>query len=305
MEVTAVCLSLVMNVLMLLVAQIQRGCFAQNSDAALLHIDPNRLQLFQYEAASLNCEGVDGSTGWRVMRKMKRTIKPCSTNWETSRESSCSIKNAYAADNGEYWCENERGERSNVVNITVTAGSVVLVSPVLPVTEGSDVTLRCETQTTPSNLTADFYKDGFLFGNGSTGEMTIHSVSKSDEGFYKCSISDSEESPESWLAVRALHQEPHPLPWVLVTAVVALPALLLLLLLVGLVVLLRLGKHKGSGETSDANPQQATYAVITIKNRAEPGARTPAPPVTHPCPTEENALYSAISLKTSKKSQSN
>ncbi|XP_029932743.1 Fc receptor-like protein 5 [Myripristis murdjan] len=206
MEVTAVCLTLVMNVLMLLVAQIQHGYNAQKGDAALLHIDPNRLQLFRYEPVSVSCEEFEGSSGWRVMRTIKGEIKACSTNQETSRESSCSINNAYSADGGEYWCENERGERSHAVNITVTDGSVVLESPVLPVMEGSDVTLRCKAKTTPSNLTADFYKDGFLFGNGSTGEMTIHSVSKSDEGFYKCSISDSEESPESWLAVRVPHR---------------------------------------------------------------------------------------------------
>ncbi|TMS02146.1 hypothetical protein E3U43_007686 [Larimichthys crocea] len=31
--------------------------------------------------------------------------------------------------------------------------------------------------------------------------MTIHSASKSDEGFYKCSISGGGESLSSWLAV--------------------------------------------------------------------------------------------------------
>ncbi|XP_029931552.1 uncharacterized protein LOC115376200 [Myripristis murdjan] len=110
------------------------------------------------------------------------------------------------------------------------AGSVVLESPVLPVTEGSDVTLRCKTKTTPSNLTADFYKNGFLFGNGSTGEMTIHSVSKSDEGFYKCSVSDSGKSPQSWLAVRALHTPPPDATLIGVTVVLAVLLLALGLL---------------------------------------------------------------------------
>ncbi|KAM4611886.1 uncharacterized protein ACJ7VT_012520 [Polymixia lowei] len=67
--------------------------------------------------------------------------------------------------------------------------------------EGDDVTLRCRTQT-PSNLTADFYKDGSLIGTESTGEMIIHSVSRSDEGLYKCNRRGLGESPESWLAVR-------------------------------------------------------------------------------------------------------
>uniref|UniRef100_A0A667ZF60 Ig-like domain-containing protein n=1 Tax=Myripristis murdjan TaxID=586833 RepID=A0A667ZF60_9TELE len=171
-------------------------------DPALLRVFPDRLQHFEYEEVSFSCEELDGSSGWRVMRMTNRIVKLCAPDWETSNEASCSIETAYpVVDSGKYWCENEKGQRSNAVSITVTAGSVILESPVLPVMEGSDVTLRCKTKTTPSSLTADFYKDGFLIRNSSTGEMTIHSISKSDEGFYKCSISDSGESPESWLDV--------------------------------------------------------------------------------------------------------
>ncbi len=79
---------------------------------------------------------------------------------------------------------------------------MILESPVLPVREGTNVTLRCRKKTTSSRLPADFYKDGLLMGSSSTREMTIHNVSKSDEGLYKCRISDIGESPESWLAVR-------------------------------------------------------------------------------------------------------
>ena len=73
--------------------------------------------------------------------------------------------------------------------------------------EGSDVTLRCwykkkTTDKPSSDLPADFYKDGSLIRTQPTGQMTIHSVSVSDEGFYKCNISDLGESPESWMGVR-------------------------------------------------------------------------------------------------------
>uniref|UniRef100_A0A667ZNU1 Ig-like domain-containing protein n=1 Tax=Myripristis murdjan TaxID=586833 RepID=A0A667ZNU1_9TELE len=169
----------------------------------LLRVFPDRLQHFEYEEVLFSCEELDGSSGWRVMRMTNRIVKLCAPDWETSNEASCSIEAAYpVVDSGKYWCENEKGQRSNAVSITVTAGSVILESPVLPVMEGSDVTLRCKAKTTPSNLTADFYKDGVFIRSSSTGETTIHSISKSDEGFYKCSISDSGESPESWLAVR-------------------------------------------------------------------------------------------------------
>ncbi|XP_078020549.1 uncharacterized protein LOC144459781 isoform X1 [Epinephelus lanceolatus] len=52
-----------------------------------------------------------------------------------------------------------------------------------------------------SNFPADFYKDGRLIERSSTGNMTISSVSKSDEGLYRCHISGAGESPESRLAV--------------------------------------------------------------------------------------------------------
>ncbi|XP_056224910.1 neural cell adhesion molecule 1-A-like isoform X2 [Seriola aureovittata] len=76
---------------------------------------------------------------------------------------------------------------------------VILQSPVLPVTEGHDVTLHCKTKTTPSNLPAAFYKDDVLIGSELTGHVIIRNFSKSDEGAYKCVISDHGESPPSWL----------------------------------------------------------------------------------------------------------
>ncbi|KAI3376303.1 hypothetical protein L3Q82_016410, partial [Scortum barcoo] len=104
-------------------------------------------------------------------------------------------------DSGVYWCESRDGTTSNTINITVTGGSVILQSPVLPVMEGDDVTLHCKTKTPPSNLPAAFYKDGSLIRPESAGHMTIHHVSKSDEGLYKCHISSHGESPPSWISV--------------------------------------------------------------------------------------------------------
>uniref|UniRef100_A0A8P4KG14 Ig-like domain-containing protein n=1 Tax=Dicentrarchus labrax TaxID=13489 RepID=A0A8P4KG14_DICLA len=173
-------------------------------------IIPTRLQLFEYESLSFKCSGFDGLTGWNILRKIKAEIAPCdSEKWGVSTESSCSIRGAFPDDSGEYWCEAEGGNRSNSVNINVTGGLVILESPVLPVMKGDAVTLRCRTKTS-SNLIADFYKDGLLIGSSFTKETTIYSVSESDEGLYKCIISDVGESPESWLTVRELHTETHP-----------------------------------------------------------------------------------------------
>ncbi|KAM8748190.1 uncharacterized protein AB9X84_015937 [Acanthopagrus schlegelii] len=124
------------------------------------------------------------------------------SQWETST-GTVIIKPAFAWQGGEYWCENRAGERTNSVNITVTAGDVILESPTLPVKERHSVTLRCRKRATSSNLPADFFKDGHFSRTGYTGEMTIDSVSRSDEGLYKCRISGAGNSAESWLAVGA------------------------------------------------------------------------------------------------------
>ncbi|XP_024144174.1 tyrosine-protein kinase receptor TYRO3-like [Oryzias melastigma] len=88
-----------------------------------------------------------------------------------------------------------------VVNISVSGGSVILQSPVLPVMEGHDLTLSCQSKTPPSNPSAAFYKDGSLIRTEPTGHMTLQHVSRSDEGLYKCHIRDHGESPSSWISV--------------------------------------------------------------------------------------------------------
>jgi len=88
-------------------------------------------------------------------------------------------------------------------------GPVILQSPVLPVMEGHDVTLHCKTKTTPSNLPAAFYKDGSLIRTEAAGHMTIHHVSRSDEGLYRCNIRGHGESPPSWISVTGQEVKGH------------------------------------------------------------------------------------------------
>ncbi|XP_042368253.1 low affinity immunoglobulin gamma Fc region receptor III-like [Plectropomus leopardus] len=236
MKVSALGFRLLTNML-LLVAQILKG-YAQKHDAAFSRIVPSRLQLFEYESVTFNCESFNGSTGWEVVRRVNGEFTSCAAKWRRYSGSTCAIRNSYQSDSGEYWCRTGAGGRSNGVNVTVTAGSVILESPVLPVMEGDAATLSCRTKADSSNFTADFYKDGLFVGSGSEGEMTIHSVSKSDEGLYKCHIYDCGESPASWLAVRELLGDARPrsddscqIYVVLRAAIVAVVVALLLLLL--------------------------------------------------------------------------
>ncbi|XP_044198013.1 low affinity immunoglobulin gamma Fc region receptor II-a-like isoform X2 [Thunnus albacares] len=193
MEVTALCFRLLM---LEIIQQVQE------SDAAFLRITPDRLQHFELDSVSLDCVGFDDSTQLRGIRNNEEFTPVCDINKRTPTESFCTIDVAYTVESGEYWCETDGGERSNSVNITVTAGSVILESPVLPVMGGDNVTLRCRNKTNSTNLRADFYKDGVLMKSTAAAEMTINNVSMSDEGLYKCT-SDVGTSPESWLAVGA------------------------------------------------------------------------------------------------------
>ncbi|XP_062301377.1 low affinity immunoglobulin gamma Fc region receptor III-like [Scomber scombrus] len=187
------------DVVALLIVQVHHGYFAQKADAAFPRIVPDRLQFFLYEKVSVHCDENDGFTEWRLKMNLNK-IHPANSGCHLSAPS-CTMYPILQSHSGEYWCEDEEGGKSHAVNISVTAGSVILESPAHPVLEGEDVTLYCKNKRTQSKHIADFYKDGSSLGTRYTGNLSIQNVSKSDEGLYKCSISGAGESPESWLKI--------------------------------------------------------------------------------------------------------
>ncbi|XP_076019080.1 uncharacterized protein LOC143010588 [Genypterus blacodes] len=257
MEVTTLCIALSMNLLTLMAVLVQHS-FAQK-DSVLLDIVPASLQHFEYDTVSFVCKGTDRSSGWRVMDSMNRSTSECKAKAAKSTPFNCTFE-LYATDSGTYWCEAEKGRKSTTVNITVTAGSVILMSPVVPVVEGASVTLRCKNKKA-ENVTADFYKDGTLLVNKSKGELVFYAISKSDEGFYKCHISGAGESAESWLSVKGVTGNSgssyHMLLWIAVSVLLVTP----LMMLVGLIHHL---KHRG-GVT--ANPELHTMVLKDRKQR--------------------------------------
>ncbi|XP_053486037.1 carcinoembryonic antigen-related cell adhesion molecule 5-like [Ictalurus furcatus] len=165
-----------------------------------LIINPSRTQHFTADSLSLSCEDQSDSTGWTVRGYThSETVSDCSS----VSGSTCNISSLSTSHTGVYWCQSESGGRSNPVNITVHHGHVILDSPVHPVTEGHPLTLHCLSRNSKTSASGvDFYKDGSVLQNKTTGEMTISTVSKSDEGFYHCKHPERGESPKSWVSVR-------------------------------------------------------------------------------------------------------
>ena len=211
--------------------------------AATLNVYPNRSQFFWYESVTLSCETGENSGNWTLKSNASQKPESCSLDWgisQDSNESSCTIENAYPSDSGLYWCESEKGECSNNLNITITGNikrqenfcqlfplryvpvihlkchnlvwfadsDVILESPVFPVTEGDKITLGCyykeqESSKVTSNFPANFYKDGTFIGSHPAGKLTLSAVSTSNNGFYKCQHPEKGESPQSWMTVRS------------------------------------------------------------------------------------------------------
>ncbi|KAM4565002.1 Fc receptor-like protein 5 [Fundulus diaphanus] len=171
---------------------------------AALTVSPSRSQFFKGDSVSLSCEEDNSSAGWTVRRNITgETRTECGDEWGEAAGSTCTMNYLLSWDSGVYWCEWREGAASSSIQLTVTGGSVILQSPVLPVMEGDDVTLSCQTKTAPSNLPAAFYKDGSLIRTEPAGHMTLHHVTSSDEGLYRCSISAHGESPSSSISVSA------------------------------------------------------------------------------------------------------
>ncbi|XP_073721203.1 Fc receptor-like protein 5 [Misgurnus anguillicaudatus] len=177
------------------------------SRSVSLTIIPDRSQHFIFESLFLSCEDHSNSTGWTVRGYTEDKLNPCSSSdtRSTGTTSTCTIRSLITSDTGVYWCQSESGEKLHPVNISVHYVGVILDSPVHPVTEGDPLTLHCLYRyKKPSNLRAEFYKDGLVVQSQTTGDMMIiPTVSKSHEGFYYCKYPERGESPKSWISVRA------------------------------------------------------------------------------------------------------
>uniref|UniRef100_A0A3B1JCJ1 Ig-like domain-containing protein n=1 Tax=Astyanax mexicanus TaxID=7994 RepID=A0A3B1JCJ1_ASTMX len=169
-----------------------------SSPPVSLTVGPNRTQHFTEASLSLSCEGQSDSTGWRVRRYThSEKVSDCTSVWGSGTGSTCSISSLSTSHTGVYWCESESGGRSYPAIITAHNGTIILDSPVHPVSEGASLTLR-----------SDFYKDGSFLQTQPAGEMIIPAASKIHEGFYQCKHPEKGESPTSWISVRSKNLMP-------------------------------------------------------------------------------------------------
>ncbi|KAF3698223.1 hypothetical protein EXN66_Car013904 [Channa argus] len=182
--------------------------------------------------------------------------------------------------------------------------------------EGHDVSLHCQTKRPPSKLPADFYKDGSLIRTEPTGHMTIHHVTKSDEGLYKCHISSHGESPPSWIYVT---EKPATTPgpsttsssppssemfsstfqYVLLSVACVC---VVVLCLVGLVLLVRRRRGKKFEEShppsvsSAVRNEDVNYGQIVIKN-PKPTEREADPAAVYSAVRTEDVSYGQIVIR--------
>ncbi|KAF5882474.1 carcinoembryonic antigen-related cell adhesion molecule 5-like, partial [Clarias magur] len=158
-------------------------------------------QVFSGERVTFRCDiQTGGDTEWTYS-----WYKNNNTHHTTLEFSISSVRDS---DGGKYTCRGTRrrdsqlSQMSDPVKLSVSDGDVILESPVHPVTEGNPLTLRCLNRSKISDSGADFYLNDSVIQSQTTGEMTISSVSKSDEGFYHCTHPERGESPKSWVSVR-------------------------------------------------------------------------------------------------------
>ncbi|XP_027866501.1 high affinity immunoglobulin gamma Fc receptor I-like isoform X2 [Xiphophorus couchianus] len=282
-----------------------------------LTVIPSRSQFFEYESVTLICEDENGSDGWTVRRNTSRDTRAECEDWGQPANSSCTLTGLVPLDTGLYWCESMSGSSSSSssIQLSVSGGSVILQSPVLPVMEGDDVTLSCRAKNPTHNLPAAFYKDGSFIGDGPSGHMTLLHVSSSDEGLYKCNVKGHGESPSSRISVKErISSTPpppssSPLP---LSTVLSLSSLGFLLFFLFLVLLTRRLCRKPAGRNSaavyspTAEAPDRTGSVTAADSAADYSSTPEAPDTTEPGPEpvyssvrrERDVTYGPVSIRT-------
>ncbi|XP_032438810.1 high affinity immunoglobulin gamma Fc receptor I-like isoform X3 [Xiphophorus hellerii] len=290
------------------------GCRINRVLPVHLTVSPSRSQFFRGESVTLICEEENRSDGWTVRRNTTlETRTECDKDgWWRKNGSTCKTSSIREHDTGLYWCESMSGSSSSSssIQLSVSGGSVILQSPVLPVMEGDDVTLSCRAKNPTHNLPAAFYKDGSFIGDGPSGHMTLLHVSSSDEGLYKCNISHHGESPSSRISVKEKPTTtscPPPTPsppsssspssqsdlYISLSCVIVV---IFLLVLVLLVLLVKRRRHKTKADKGD----DVTYSDVQITQLHQQRAKESPSSAIYSDVRADGISYGEINIRTNR-----
>ncbi|XP_055012058.1 protein turtle-like isoform X2 [Boleophthalmus pectinirostris] len=261
-------------------AESERRSLRVTESPGLLKVEPDSDQFLSGEIISLTCE-----EQWSVKRNRTGSdqVQSCGRNKDFGfiSESRCVIFNpSPSSASGLYWCESAAGLRGPQRPLSVTDRLLILDGPALPVTAGSDITLRCRTRTR-SGLSPVLVKDGSVVHSGSDWSFT---VSKEHEGEYTCKDQTTGAESER-RSLRVTERENTPAGFTVVL-LGALGGLVLFGLVLGLVLVFLRRRRTQTG--SDPESVDVTYADVTVR-RAE---RAP-PPGRH----EEETVYSGVKTR--------
>ncbi|XP_025757383.1 uncharacterized protein LOC109194487 isoform X3 [Oreochromis niloticus] len=104
-------------------------CLMITAAAATLSIHPSRSVFFYYETVTLSCAVPGSFSSWTVKRNTSTNSSVSCETWGQLNGSSCTIKGVYPSDSGVYWCESDRGECSNTINIRVAKNNIPVTTP--------------------------------------------------------------------------------------------------------------------------------------------------------------------------------
>ncbi|XP_035464144.2 uncharacterized protein LOC118284989 isoform X1 [Scophthalmus maximus] len=193
---------------------------APTAAAVSLNVSPNLQQFFSDDSVSLSCVVGAQAGGQAVKRTAGGQTDLCGSGFGTFDGSSCTVSGLSPSDSGVYWCEAACEQMSQQVNISVCPRNdfarcpFILEIPALPVTAGSEVTLRCRNKD-GSTHAVYFFRNGVHIRDTpmqrvKVEEFSVSKVQQSDEGLYWCSTDLLGPSHRSWLIVRAPPAPPPP-----------------------------------------------------------------------------------------------
>ncbi|XP_027894565.1 high affinity immunoglobulin gamma Fc receptor I-like [Xiphophorus couchianus] len=263
---------------------------SRSTNQVHLTVSPSRSQFFRGESVTLICEDENGSDGWTVRRNTTRDTRAECEDWGQPANSSCTLTGLLPWDTGLYWCESMSGSSSSSssIQLSVSGGSVILQSPVLPVMEGDDVTLSCRAKNPTHNLPAAFYKDGSFIGDGPSGHMTLLHVSSSDEGLYKCNVKGHGESPSSRISVKEKSSPTAP-TFLFALLPVLLAVVVVLLVLLG--VLVRRHSNRKPEKVGEEDIRYGDIRILPHQHRSNTPKNESHPDAVYSAVRTEDANY--------------